>query len=69
MQYDAFTSFAFGQSFLNLIADARGPINWGRVILYVSDVEGMYRRALVAGLAPIFAPQDAPWGERYFSHY
>jgi catechol 2,3-dioxygenase-like lactoylglutathione lyase family enzyme len=63
---DAFTSFGFGQSFLNLIADMR-PVNWwGRVIIYVSDVDAMYRKALAAGLAPEFAPCNAPWGERYF---
>jgi catechol 2,3-dioxygenase-like lactoylglutathione lyase family enzyme len=64
---EAFTSFAFGPSFLNLIAETHGPINWwGRVIVYVSDVDGVYRKALAAGLAPQFAPTDAPWGERYF---
>jgi catechol 2,3-dioxygenase-like lactoylglutathione lyase family enzyme len=64
---EAFTSFAFGHSYLNLIADAREPIGWrGRVIIHVSDVDGMYRKALAAGLAPSFAPSDAPWGERYF---
>jgi catechol 2,3-dioxygenase-like lactoylglutathione lyase family enzyme len=64
---EAFTSFAFGPSFLNLIADSRGPIHWwGRVIVYVSDVDGIYRRALAAGLQPESAPADAPWGERYF---
>jgi catechol 2,3-dioxygenase-like lactoylglutathione lyase family enzyme len=63
---EAFTAFAFGQSFLNLIADTR-PVNWwGRVIIHVSDVDGMYRKALAAGFAPEFAPRDAPWGERYF---
>jgi catechol 2,3-dioxygenase-like lactoylglutathione lyase family enzyme len=64
---DAFTSFAFGPSFLNLIAETRGPVNWwGRAIIYVSDVDGIYRKALSAGLAPEFEPRDAPWGERYF---
>jgi catechol 2,3-dioxygenase-like lactoylglutathione lyase family enzyme len=63
---EPFTSFAFGTSFLNLIADSR-PIHWwGRVIVYVSDVDGVYRKALAAGLKPEFAPTDAPWGERYF---
>jgi catechol 2,3-dioxygenase-like lactoylglutathione lyase family enzyme len=58
---EAFTSFAFGTSFLNLIADSRGPINWwGRVIIHVSDVDGIYQKALAAGLRPEF------WGERYF---
>ncbi|MGA3250200.1 MAG: VOC family protein [Paraburkholderia sp.] len=64
---EAFTSFAFGTSFLNLIADSRGPVNWwGRVIIHVSDVDGIYQKALAAGLQPEFAPVDAPWGERYF---
>jgi catechol 2,3-dioxygenase-like lactoylglutathione lyase family enzyme len=64
---EAFTSFALGGTFLNLIADPRGPAGWwGRVIVHVSDVDGMYRRALAAGIAPEFAPLDAPWGERYF---
>jgi catechol 2,3-dioxygenase-like lactoylglutathione lyase family enzyme len=64
---DAFTSYAIGRSFLNLIADTRGPINWwGRVIFHVSDVDALYRKALAARLSPAFAPCDAPWGERYF---
>jgi catechol 2,3-dioxygenase-like lactoylglutathione lyase family enzyme len=64
---EAFTSFAFGGTFLNLIADPRGPVGWwGRVIVYVSDVDGMYGKALAAGLTPECAPADAPWGERYF---
>jgi catechol 2,3-dioxygenase-like lactoylglutathione lyase family enzyme len=64
---EAFTTFALGPSFLNLIAETHGPINWwGRVIIHVSDVDGMYQKAVDAGLAPTFAPSDAPWGERYF---
>lgn len=64
---EAFASFALGHSFLNLIAETHGPINWwGRVIMHVSDVDGMYQKAVDAGLAPLFAPRDAPWGERYF---
>jgi catechol 2,3-dioxygenase-like lactoylglutathione lyase family enzyme len=64
---EAFTSFEFGGTFLNLIADPRGPAGWwGRVIVYVSDVDGMYRKALAAGITPEFEPLDAPWGERYF---
>jgi catechol 2,3-dioxygenase-like lactoylglutathione lyase family enzyme len=63
----AFTSFALGSSYLNLIAETRGPIGWwGRVIVYVSDVDAMYRRALAAGLSPQMPPSDATWGERYF---
>ncbi|MFC0401494.1 VOC family protein [Paraburkholderia rhizosphaerae] len=62
-----FTSYAFGGSHLNLIAETHGPINWwGRVIIHVSDVDALYQRALDAGLAPESAPADATWGERYF---
>jgi catechol 2,3-dioxygenase-like lactoylglutathione lyase family enzyme len=64
---EAFTSFAFGDSYLNLIADNRAPVNWwGRVIIYVSDVDALHRKALAAGLQPSLEPADAPWGERYF---
>jgi catechol 2,3-dioxygenase-like lactoylglutathione lyase family enzyme len=64
---EAFTSFSLGASFLNLIAETRGPLTWwGRVIIHVSDVDALYRKALAAGLAPELAPRDAPWGERYF---
>ena len=45
------------------LAPRRG---WGRVILYAADVDGVYRRAVAAGLAPEHAPRDADWGERYF---
>jgi uncharacterized glyoxalase superfamily protein PhnB len=64
---EAFTSFAFGGAYLNLIADPRAPVAWwGRVIVYVSDVDALYRKALAAGLQPSQEPADAPWGERYF---
>lgn len=66
-----FTTFRAGEGgFLNLqLVDDRpadGPRGWGRVILWVDDVDAMHRRALGAGLAPTMAPSDAPWGERYF---
>jgi uncharacterized glyoxalase superfamily protein PhnB len=65
--HEAFTSFAFGGSYLNLIVDTRAPVNWwGRVIIYVSDVDALYRKALAAGLKPSLEPSDAPWCERYF---
>ena len=64
---DAFTSFAFGTSFLNLTSEPHDPIRfWGRVIIYVSDVDAFYRKALAHGIQPQFAPRDAPWNERYF---
>ena len=64
---EPFTSFAAGVSFLNLTVETHGPINWwGRVIIYVSDVDAMHRKALTAGFTPESAPSDAPWNERYF---
>ncbi|NWG47464.1 MAG: VOC family protein [Alphaproteobacteria bacterium] len=62
-----FTTFRVGKLALNLIAETRGPIRWwGRVIFHVADVDAVYRDVRAAGLAPDFAPSDAPWGERYF---
>ncbi len=64
----AFTSLRAGTSYLNLIAQP--PLRrwswWGRVIFYESDVDGLYARAISAGLKPGGAPRDAAWGERFF---
>ena len=66
----AFTSFRVGPiSFLNLQLDAtwRLPARvWGRVIVWVDDVDAAHRRLVEAGVEPSFAPSDASWGERYF---
>lgn len=62
----AFTSLKGGNGHINLIAGPPPAAPWGRVIVYVSDVDAMYRRALAAGYTPEFAPADARWGERYF---
>jgi catechol 2,3-dioxygenase-like lactoylglutathione lyase family enzyme len=64
----AFTTFRAGAQYLNLTAEAppRGRGWWGRAIFYVSDVDGLYRRARERGLEPDFPPSDAAWGERYF---
>jgi catechol 2,3-dioxygenase-like lactoylglutathione lyase family enzyme len=64
-----FTSFRVGTGFLNLQADdasTRERAVWGRIVLWVDDVDEMYRRAVAAGFDPQSAPADAPWGERYF---
>jgi uncharacterized glyoxalase superfamily protein PhnB len=63
-----FTSFTVGKSYVNIVAVAPEQVWswWGRVIFHVSDVDAAYRRAVQVGLEPEFAPQDAPWGERYF---
>lgn len=62
-----FTSYGVGQGYLNLQRVSSAPAGaWGRAIIYVDDVDGTYERATDAGLAPLFAPRDAAWGERYF---
>jgi catechol 2,3-dioxygenase-like lactoylglutathione lyase family enzyme len=61
------TSFDLGGVYLNLIGhEGPPPRFWGRIILHVSDVDAMYRRALELGLTPEAPPRDAEWGERYF---
>jgi catechol 2,3-dioxygenase-like lactoylglutathione lyase family enzyme len=64
-----FTSFRIGAGYLNLQLDpARRPAGalWGRIVLWVNDVDAMYQRVLDAGFEPETAPADASWGERYF---
>ena len=64
----AFTCFRSGRSFLNLqlVVDAPAGGAWGRIIFWVDNVDAMHARAIAAGLHPLMAPADAPWGERYF---
>jgi catechol 2,3-dioxygenase-like lactoylglutathione lyase family enzyme len=65
----AFTSFRVGAGFLNLQLDPGGSSEraiWGRVVVWVDDVDAMYQRAVRAGFHPDTSPTDAPWGERYF---
>lgn len=65
----SFTSFRVGEGYLNVQLDPAGPTQrpvWGRVVLWVDDVDAMYRRAVAAGFDPEAEPADAPWGERYF---
>lgn len=63
----SFTSFSTGIGYLNLMARSdHRPSHWGRLILYVSDVDRMYQTAMRLGLEPEAKPRDAEWGERYF---
>jgi len=64
----SFTSFRAGNSYLNLItAPADRPLSWwGRAIFYDTDVDGLYKRVVEAGLKPEAPPRDAEWGERFF---
>jgi catechol 2,3-dioxygenase-like lactoylglutathione lyase family enzyme len=61
-----FTSFRAGAGFVNLVKGTPPATAWGRVIIYVGDVDAMHRRALDAGFATLTTPRDAEWGERYF---
>lgn len=66
---EPFTSLCAGSGFVNLqlVPGWVAPEQvWGRVILWVVDVDEVHRRAVDAGRAPSFDPVDAPWGERYF---
>ncbi len=62
------TSFAAGNSYLNVIATPKEKSIawWGRAIFYVDDVDAMHARAVAAGFVPEALPRDAPWGERFF---
>jgi catechol 2,3-dioxygenase-like lactoylglutathione lyase family enzyme len=66
---EPFTSFRVGAGYLNLQLNVEGSPErevWGRVVLWVDDVDAMYARAITAGFRPDTSPADAPWGERYF---
>ena len=62
-----FSSFRVGGGFLNLILEPDVRVEWwGRVILYVDQVDALYQRLVDSGWAVDQAPEDAPWRERYF---
>ena len=63
---EPFTSFRAGSCYINLATGTPASSLWGRVIIYVSDVDAMYTRALDAGHIAETTPEDAFWGERYF---
>ena len=63
----AFTSFELGDGYLNLQPARTPPApGWGRVILYVDDVDAMHARAVGLGYEPEAPPRDASFGERFF---
>lgn len=63
----SFTSFRVDGQALNLIATTSQSLTgWGRVILYVDDVDEVHRLAVSNGHSPEARPADASWGERYF---
>ena len=64
---ESFTSFRLGTNYLNLSVEDGGSSGlWGRLILHVASPDAMWSLLRRAGYEPLFAPRDAPWGERYF---
>lgn len=66
---EKFTSFGIGASQVLNITNERSNVKvswWGRLIIYVSDVDNLYQHIIKQGLTPDFAPRDAEWNERYF---
>lgn len=64
----AFTSFYFGDQFLNLTTQpsTKNWSWWGRMIFTVDDVDAFYANTVKQGFLPEAPPRDAEWGERYF---
>lgn len=63
-----FTTLSAGNCHVNLSAAlvvSAEPFP-GRVIFHVDDVDALYARICGAGYTPETAPEDAPWGERFF---
>ncbi len=65
-----FTTLRVGAGCLNLQVDelsAGAPrVPWGRVVIWVGDVDAVYRQVVSCGWKTETVPEDAPWGERYF---
>lgn len=63
-----FSVFKAGGSYINLalVPPETRWAPWGRFVVYVSDVDAQYAKAIAAGYTPSFEPRDAAWGERYF---
>ena len=61
-----FTSFALNEGYLNLTSERVSSGWWGRVIIYVDDVDALYARIVELGYKPQAVPRDAEWGDRYF---
>src|SRR5260370_3206734 len=66
-EQSSFTSFRAGTGYLNLIAQPaeRSWSWWGRVILYATDADAPYDRALAAGDQAATVPHHAESNERF----
>ena len=62
--FSSLRSIETASAILNLEQGHPGE-RWGRLILYVPDVDAFWTHLKERGLDPA-KPQDATWGERYF---
>jgi catechol 2,3-dioxygenase-like lactoylglutathione lyase family enzyme len=59
-----FALFQIGGGRLGLLQLPRGGFH---VEIAVSDLDGVHRRLVAAGIEPASAPRQRPWGERTFN--
>jgi catechol 2,3-dioxygenase-like lactoylglutathione lyase family enzyme len=64
----SFSTLNLGGTHLNLVLEPK-EITWswwGRIVLFVDDVDAAYRTLTAQGVTPEGEPADGEWGERYF---
>jgi len=64
----SFSTLDLGGTHLNLVLEPPEIAWnwWGRLVLFVDDVDAAHRTLLDRGVAVEGVPQDGEWGERYF---
>ena len=63
----SFATFRVGVGYLNLQLDTAGSPQrtvWGRVVVWVDDVDAVHRHCVEQGLEITWPPTDEPWGVR-----
>lgn len=64
----SFSTFELGGMYLNLVLEPK-EISWswwGRLVLFVDDVDAAFQLLAAEGVTPDSQPADGEWGERYF---
>jgi hypothetical protein len=64
----AFSTLNLGGTHLNLVLEPK-EITWswwGRIVLFVDNVDAAYRTLTAEGVTADGEPADGEWGERYF---
>lgn len=64
----SFSTFDLGGTYLNLVLEPKEIAWswWGRLILFVDDVDAAFHHLVAEGMTPEGEPADGEWGERYF---